>query len=139
MNRLCHSNQNVRIQGLAITEALLRVCHLNDRRRGRFVQLCPRAYRTDSSGARPEMFTQAFINDLAAAVAAAIREQISPNANQKRLFTVREAAEYLGRTPKAVEHLIARGTIPVSKLDGKRQIDRAALDKVIEERTFYET
>jgi hypothetical protein len=56
----------------------------------------------------------------------------------KRLFTLREAAAYIGRTPKAIEHLIARGTIQVTKLDGKRQIDRSVLDKLIVDSTHYE-
>jgi hypothetical protein len=37
-----------------------------------------------------------------------------------------------------VEHLIARGVIKVTKLDGRRQIDRSELDKTIEANTFYE-
>ena len=53
-------------------------------------------------------------------------------------MSVPEGARYLGRTPKAVEHLIDRGVIPVTKLDGKRQIDRIALDKLIGDRTYYE-
>jgi excisionase family DNA binding protein len=56
----------------------------------------------------------------------------------KRLFTVQDAAVYLGRSVRAVDHLIARGSIQVTKLDGKRQIDRTALDKLIEANTFYE-
>jgi flagellar capping protein FliD len=56
----------------------------------------------------------------------------------QRLFDVWAAAAYLGRTPKAVEHLIARGVIPSTRMDGKIQIDRAKLDKVIEDKTYYE-
>ena len=56
-------------------------------------------------------------------VEAALRLQLG---NAQRLMTIAEAATYLGQTPKAIEHLIARGTIQVTKLDGKRQIDRAA-------------
>jgi len=80
------------------------------------------------------MFEQRFIDDLAAAVAARIPS--SPPAT-KRLLTIPQAAEYLGRSPKAVEHLIARGILPVTKLDGKRQIDRIALDKLIFENTYF--
>jgi excisionase family DNA binding protein len=76
-----------------------------------------------------------FFEELADAVA----ERIALSATVgKRLFTLAEAAEYIGRTPKAVENLIQRGAIPVTKLDGKRQVDREALDRVIAERTFYE-
>jgi excisionase family DNA binding protein len=57
----------------------------------------------------------------------------------KRLFTLAEAAEYIGRSPKAIEHLIQRGTIPVTKIDGKRQVDKAALDKIISDHTYFES
>lgn len=39
---------------------------------------------------------------------------------------------------RSVEHMIARGVIQVTKLDGKIQIDRIALDKLIVDRTYYE-
>lgn len=74
-----------------------------------------------------------FIEEIADAVAARL-----PGAANRRLLTLAEAAEYIGRSPKAVECLIQRGTIPVTKLDGKRQVDREALDKIITERTFFE-
>jgi excisionase family DNA binding protein len=86
------------------------------------------------------MFTQEFIDALAGAVAQQVISQLAAQGKmrQKRLFTVPEAAEYLGRTPKAVEHLISRGTIQVTKIDGKRQIDKSALDKIIDDHTYYE-
>ena len=86
------------------------------------------------------MFSADFIDALAEAVAARVAAEIDENhaASTRRLLTVREAALYIGRSPKAIEHLIARGTIPVTKLDGKRQIDRATLDKLISDRTYFE-
>lgn len=86
------------------------------------------------------MFTQDFIDTLAVAVAEQVIARLDAQGGmpQKRLFTVPEAAEYLGRTPKAIEHLIARGTIQVTKLDGKRQIDKSTLDRLIADHTFYE-
>jgi len=86
------------------------------------------------------MFTQEFINTLAEAVAQQVIAQLAAQGGvpQQRLFAIPEAAVYLGRTPKAIEHMIARGTLQVTKLDGKRQIDRSALDKIISDRTFYE-
>lgn len=84
------------------------------------------------------MFTEQFITDLAGAVAKQVIAQMSGAVVPKRLFTVSDAAVYLGRTQKAVEHTIARGVIQVTKLDGKLQIDRTALDKLISDRTFYE-
>ena len=84
------------------------------------------------------MFTEEFISELAGAVAKEVIARMAETGVPKRLFTVAEAAIYIGRSAKAVEHLIARGTIQVTKLDGKRQIDRAALDKLIADSTYYE-
>jgi excisionase family DNA binding protein len=85
------------------------------------------------------MFSQEFVSDLANAVASQVLAKMSTEgAVTKRLFTVQDAAVYLGRSVRAVDHLIARGSIQVTKLDGKRQIDRTALDKLIEANTFYE-
>lgn len=82
------------------------------------------------------MFEQQFIEQLADALADRLSR--SPSAVTKRLFTMSEAAEYIGRSPKAVERLIQRGAIPVTKIDGKRQVDRSALDKIIADRTYFE-
>jgi excisionase family DNA binding protein len=88
----------------------------------------------------PNLFTPEFLAEIAGAVAQQVISQLSAQGGvpQKRLFTIAEAAQYLGRTAKAVEHLIARGTIQVTKLDGKRQIDRSALDKIIDDHTYFE-
>jgi excisionase family DNA binding protein len=72
---------------------------------------------------------------MADAVAARIG---TAGASSKRLMAIPEAAEYLGRTQDAVRKLITRGVLPVTKLDGKRQVDRAALDKLISESTHFE-
>ena len=50
----------------------------------------------------------------------------------KRLLSVPEAAEYLGRTPWAVRGLIDNGKLPVVRLDRRVQIDRLDLDRLIE-------
>ncbi len=62
-----------------------------------------------------------------------------PNASPKRLFTVPEAAEYLGRSENAVKLLIHRGKLPVTRIDSKSQIDKKALDKLIDECTYFES
>ena len=78
------------------------------------------------------MFEESFLAQIADAVAAKVVTQLAGQGGAtKRLFTLSEAALYLGRTQKAIEHLIDRGRIPVTKLDGKRQIDRTTLDKLI--------
>jgi excisionase family DNA binding protein len=83
------------------------------------------------------MFEQQFIDQLADALASRLAAS-SPALMTKRLFTLEQAAEYLGRSAKAVERLIQRGAIPVTKIDGKRQVDRAALEKIIADRTYFE-
>jgi excisionase family DNA binding protein len=52
----------------------------------------------------------------------------------KRLFTVEEAARYLGRTKSAIEHMIHRGELAscLVRKDRRVFIDRISLDKWIE-------
>jgi excisionase family DNA binding protein len=87
------------------------------------------------AGVKTQMFDQQFLKEIRDVVKDAVSQALPAS---KRLFTLEEAAEYIGRSPKAVERLIQRGTIPVTKIDGKRQVDRAALDKIISDRTFFE-
>ena len=54
---------------------------------------------------------------------------------QPRLLDISQAAAYLGRTTSGVQHMVKRGTLPVTKLDGKVQIDRLELDRLIKDRT----
>jgi excisionase family DNA binding protein len=82
------------------------------------------------------IFFEQFMERMADLMAARIGT--SGGSPAKRLMTVASAAEYLDRTPRAIEHLIASGAIPVTKLDGKRQIDKTALDKLILDRTHFE-
>ena len=51
---------------------------------------------------------------------------------QQRLFTVEDAALYLGRTKKGVQHLIAAGKLPTVKSDRRVFLDRKDLDEWIE-------
>jgi excisionase family DNA binding protein len=53
---------------------------------------------------------------------------------QQRLFTVEQAAAYLGRSANAVRGLIYDGKIPVVRIDRRTQLDIRDLDKLIEER-----
>lgn len=50
----------------------------------------------------------------------------------KRLLSVPEAAEYLGRTAWGIRGLIDNGKIPVVRFDRRVQIDRHDLDLLIE-------
>jgi excisionase family DNA binding protein len=49
-----------------------------------------------------------------------------------RLFTVEDAALYLGRTKKAVQHMIASGKLATVKGDRRVFLDREDLDEWIE-------
>ncbi len=51
---------------------------------------------------------------------------------RKRLLSVSEAAEYLGRTPKAIHAMVERGKIPVVRVDSRRFFDVTDLDRWIE-------
>src|ERR1019366_5906934 len=48
--------------------------------------------------------------------------------NKGRLLNVSAAAEYIGRSPSAVHHLIAKKTIPCVRVEGRVQLDRHDLD-----------
>lgn len=52
--------------------------------------------------------------------------------NKGRLLDVSAAAEYIGRTPSALRHLIAKGTVPCVRRDGRVQLDRKDLDNWLE-------
>jgi excisionase family DNA binding protein len=72
-------------------------------------------------------------------LAAAIRSQIiseqprRPEAAARRLLTVKQAAEYLGRTEAAVRQLIHKRIIPVVRFDRAIRIDVRDLDRLIQE------
>jgi hypothetical protein len=50
-----------------------------------------------------------------------------------RLLNVPQAALYLGRTPRAVQGLVARGAVPVVRIGQRVQFDVKDLDRLIEE------
>ena len=52
--------------------------------------------------------------------------------NHSRLLDVSAAAAYIGRTPSALRHLIAKGAIPSVRRDGRVQLDRQDLDNWLE-------
>lgn len=49
--------------------------------------------------------------------------------DKSRLLDVPAAAKYIGRTQSALRHLIAKGTIPCVRRDGRVQLDREDLDR----------
>ena len=80
----------------------------------------------------------AVIETLATAVASKIRSGVGSRVDgkiQPRLLTVKQAAEYLGRTKAAVQHMVAARRVPVVR-DGRRIfLDVQELDRWIEQNT----
>ena len=69
------------------------------------------------------------------ALADAIARRVLAHLDQSRgarLLTVDDAAKYIGRTPKALRHMIANGTVPAIREGGRVHLDRADLDRWIE-------
>ena len=52
---------------------------------------------------------------------------------KRRLFSVEEAAVYMGRTEEAMQHLIASGRIRTVRIDRRVFVDLRDLDKLIED------
>lgn len=52
-----------------------------------------------------------------------------------RLMDIAATAVYMGRTVAGVQQMIKRGTLPSTRIDGKIQVDRLELDRLIKDRT----
>jgi excisionase family DNA binding protein len=50
-----------------------------------------------------------------------------------RLLTIDQAAVYLGRSPEAMQHLVASGKVPAVRADRRVFLDRTDLDKWIDD------
>jgi excisionase family DNA binding protein len=70
------------------------------------------------------------LDALADAIAARVAKQLS-RSDQPRLMTVPEAATYIGRTTKALRHMIADGTIAAVRQGSRIHLDRSDLDQWI--------
>lgn len=75
------------------------------------------------------------LDALADAIAERVLERMRKG--NGRLFDVNEAAQYIGRTPKALRHLIATGAIPAVREKGRVHLDRGDLDRWIEMRKVH--
>ena len=73
------------------------------------------------------------LDALADAIAVRVAARLN-QATEPRLMNVKEAAAYIGRTPKALWHMIANGTIPCVREGSRVHLDRADLDRWIEMR-----
>jgi len=72
------------------------------------------------------------IDGLVEAIADAVVARLQAKRPNQRLFSVKEAAEYLGRTPAAVRNLIGRRLLPSVRQDGRVYLDRQDLDRIIQ-------
>jgi hypothetical protein len=79
------------------------------------------------------VFDEAFIEQLAAAVAAKLPKP--PSGRWPELMSIKDAAEYMGRSEGGIRHLIEAGLLPVCKIDARVQIRRVDMDRVIERHT----
>ena len=80
------------------------------------------------------MFDERFVTALAEQIAARINPQLQRrNGNPvTRLLTVKDAAEYIGRTEQALQHLIHQREIVVVRKGRRVHLDRGDLDRWIE-------
>jgi hypothetical protein len=51
----------------------------------------------------------------------------------KRLYSLKEAGMYLGRTEWAMRHLVNSGRVPYVRIDSRIQFDIHDLDRVIDQ------
>jgi hypothetical protein len=74
------------------------------------------------------------IDALADAIAERVFQRLAAARQRSvgRLLDVPAAAEYIGRSPSALRHLIAKKTIPCVRRDGRVQLDRQDLDNWVE-------
>lgn len=66
------------------------------------------------------------------AIADAVLAKLASGSLKPRLLTVAQAAVYLGRTEKAIRHLVVAGSLPAVRSDTRVMLDVQDLDKWIE-------
>jgi len=83
----------------------------------------------------PTIDVDGLLDSLAERVAAKLEDRWANGhavVNQ-RLYTVDQAAIYLGRTKESVHHLISGGRLPTVRIDRRVFLDKKELDQLIEE------
>ncbi len=72
------------------------------------------------------------LRELAQLIAHKLEEQCGGSKRiEQRLLTVKQAAQYLGRSEASVQHLIAKGTLRTFRADRRVQLDVQDLDRWI--------
>jgi excisionase family DNA binding protein len=87
-----------------------------------------------------EPFLDGIVQAIAEQVIAKIRAELSGSGLSTRiqpaLFTVKEAAVYLGRSEQAVQHLIFQKELPVVRVGRRVHLDRRDLEAWIEKNKY---
>jgi excisionase family DNA binding protein len=87
-----------------------------------------------------ELLLDSLVQAIAEKVMAKIRPELSGGAPSSRvqpaLFSVKEAAVYLGRSEQAVQHLIFQRDLPVVRVGRRVHLDRRGLDAWIEKNKY---
>ena len=80
------------------------------------------------------------LDDLLDSLAEKVAEKVTVKLAQaeatgprQKLFSVEQAATYLGRTPEAVRHMITSGKLTAVRIDTRISLDKEDLDKLIHE------
>jgi excisionase family DNA binding protein len=73
------------------------------------------------------------LDGLLDAIAARVMARLNQSA-EARLMNVKEAAAYIGRSPKALRHMIDSSAIPCVREGSRVHLDRPDLDRWIEMR-----
>ncbi len=86
------------------------------------------------------MFDQAFINGLADQLAATLLPKLAESGDRAkvlpRLFSVKDAARYIGRSENALRILIHRKEVPAIHGGSRVHLDRRDLDHWIDKNKF---
>ena len=87
-----------------------------------------------------EPLIDSLVQAIADRVMAKIRPELSGGVPSSRvqpaLFSVKEAAVYLGRSEQAVQHLIFQRDLPVVRVGRRVHLDRRDLDAWIEKNKY---
>ena len=75
------------------------------------------------------------LDALADAIATRVLARLH-SSEEPRLLSVNDAAAYIGRTTRALRHMIADGTIPAVREKSRIHLDRGDLDHWIEMRKW---
>jgi excisionase family DNA binding protein len=74
---------------------------------------------------------EALLKTISEDIASRVVARLVAERPNQRLFSVKQAAEYMGRTEYAVRNMIARRALPSVRQDGRVFVDREDLDHLI--------